>query len=249
MKRSLRNTVALRMLRWRTPQQARDLGITLAQMHGDIEGACVAFQRAIDSGHPDTSPSAAWFAGAFVRDDTTDVERARAFFQVAIDSGHRNWAPRAALDLGWLLEMQGDLDGARRHYELAIDFNPPQSDGIWAHQAAIKLEIMLTQQGDTAAAARVHDRATDSGEFDKVQFAYNRAHELRKRGDIGGAVASYQVVIDSDPARAPTAAFTLGCVLKEHGDFDGARAAFHIAIDSGHPTAAPQAEALLRTMG
>lgn len=239
--------MALRMLRWRTPRQALDLAISLAKKD-DIEGACAAFQRAIDSGHPDISPAAACRAGGYLH-RAGDDDRARSFFQLAIDSRHHNWAPKAASDLGQLLETQGDLDGARRQYELAIDLQHPLSDEVWAHRAAIKLEIMLTQQGDTAGAERVRNRATDGGQLDKqVRFAYNRATELHTRGEIEAAAASYQEVIDSASDQAPTAAFTLGCLLEDHGDLDGARAAFQVAIDSSHPTVAPQAKARLRDL-
>ena len=45
----------------------------------------------------------------------------KAAYQQAIDSGHADAAPRAAVNLGLLLQEQGDVDGAKAAYQQAID--------------------------------------------------------------------------------------------------------------------------------
>ena len=63
-----------------------NLGVLLAEQ-GDVEGARAAYQRAIDSGHPEQAPAAMVSLGVLLNEQG-DVEGARAAFQRAIDSGH-----------------------------------------------------------------------------------------------------------------------------------------------------------------
>jgi hypothetical protein len=44
-----------------------------------------------------------------------------------IDSGHADLAPKAAFNLGVLRQDRGDLDGAERAYQLAIDSGHPSA--------------------------------------------------------------------------------------------------------------------------
>ncbi|HYZ37170.1 MAG TPA: hypothetical protein VE673_10690 [Pseudonocardiaceae bacterium] len=85
----------------------------------------MAFQRAIDSGHPEWAPAAANSLGVLLAtaQDPPDVAGARAVYQRAIDSGHSEWAPAAAYNLGVLLAAQDppDVAGARAAYQRAID--------------------------------------------------------------------------------------------------------------------------------
>jgi TolA-binding protein len=77
--------------------EANNLGLQLAEQ-GDVAGARAAFQRAIDSGHADQAPMAAWNLGVLLAEQG-DVAGARTAFQRAIDSGHAEWAPKAAASL------------------------------------------------------------------------------------------------------------------------------------------------------
>jgi hypothetical protein len=61
-----------------------------------------AFQKAIDSGHPDAAPMAARNLGLLLMREGA-VQGAKDAFQKAIDSGHADEAPKAAYDLGILV--------------------------------------------------------------------------------------------------------------------------------------------------
>jgi len=74
---------------------------------GDVDGAAAAYQLAIDSGHADETPRAAFNLG-LLREQQGDVDSAAAAYQLAIDSGHAEHAPRAAFQLGLLREKQGE---------------------------------------------------------------------------------------------------------------------------------------------
>ena len=65
----------------------------------DPHGARAAYQQAIDSGHPDQAPAAAFNLGNML-EQREDFAGARAAYQQAIDSGHTDGAARAraALD-------------------------------------------------------------------------------------------------------------------------------------------------------
>ena len=61
----------------------------------DVAGALAAYQRAIDSGHPEWAPAAARDLGNLLWRQG-DVAGARAAFQRAIAFGHPRGAPDAA---------------------------------------------------------------------------------------------------------------------------------------------------------
>ena len=120
----------------RTPKAAVNLGLLLAEQ-GDVVGARVAYQRAIDSGHTEEAPRAAVNLGLLLAEQG-DVDGARVAYQRAIDSGHTDEAPRAALNLGVLLDKQGDVAGARAAYQRASDSGHTE----WAPKAAANLRVI-----------------------------------------------------------------------------------------------------------
>jgi tetratricopeptide (TPR) repeat protein len=70
----------------------------LLEKQGNVAGARVAFQRALDSGHTEAAPKAAVSLGELL-EKQGDVAGALAAFQWALDSGHVTWAPQAANSL------------------------------------------------------------------------------------------------------------------------------------------------------
>ena len=63
------------------------------------------------------------------------MEGAKAAYQQAIDSGHADAAPQAVVNLGILLERQGDAEGAKAAYQQAIDSGHADA----APEAAVRL--------------------------------------------------------------------------------------------------------------
>lgn len=203
--------VALATLRLRGPEKALELGDSLLE-RGDVEGAQLAYQRAIDSGDVNGAPAGAWSMGMLLR-KAGDMPGASASFRRAIDSGHPAWSPRAAIDLADALEADGDIAGARDLYEFAVASGDPLSStgaDLWARRAAVKLEVLLTGWGDLDAAAAVHRRATRGDVERRAAFALDRAHELQQRGNRAGAAESLREAIElDDPRHSPRAAFML----------------------------------------
>jgi len=219
------------------PGAANNLGVLLEEQ-GDLEGAKAAWQRAIDSGHPEAAPGAAYNLGVLL-EEQGDLEGAKAAWQRAIDSGHADQAPRAARNLGVLLQKQGDLAGAKAAYQRAIDSGHPEA----APKAAYNLGVLLEEQGDLAGAKAAYQRAIASDHAEAAPMAaYNLGLLFQEQGDLAGAKAAYQRAIASGHAEAaPLAESNLGLLLEEQGDLAGAKTAYQRAIDSGHPDVAPRA--------
>jgi len=132
------------------------LGSRLAEQ-GDTAEARAAYQKAIDTGHPDYAPAAGVRLGALLAGQG-DTAGAQAAYRKAIDSGHPEHAPNAAVNLGALLAGQGDKAGARAAYQKAID----SGHSRYARQAAAGLESLLAGQGDFTAAETARQNANDS---------------------------------------------------------------------------------------
>ena len=160
-------------------------------------------------------------------------EVAREAWSKAADSGDADAAPRAAVNLGILLDEQGDVAGAKAAYQQAIDSGHADA----APQAAVNLGMLLRRQGDVEGAEAAYQRAIDSGHADLAPQKRPSCLGtlLADQGDVAGAKAAYQQAIDSGHAdSAPMAAVNLGFLLAEQGDVAGAKAAYQQAIDSGH---------------
>ena len=83
-----------------------------------MAGARAAFQRAIDSGHADQAPTAAFNLG-YLLEKQGDLAGARAAYERAVKWEHAKVVGRAAFGLGMLLAEQGDAAGARAAFERA----------------------------------------------------------------------------------------------------------------------------------
>jgi tetratricopeptide (TPR) repeat protein len=199
------------------------------------EDAKASFQEAIDSGHADMVPMAA-YALALLLESQGDVQDAKAALQKAIDSGHADIAPLAAYNLSVLLESQEDMRAALQE---AIDSGHADITAL----AAYNLALLLACQGDAPGAKAAFQKAIDSGHARIGPLAaYNLGVLLREQGDAPGAKAAFQMAIHSGHDEAvPLASYNLGVLLQEQGDAPGAKAAYQKAIDSGHADHAPKA--------
>ena len=220
------------------------------QRQGDADGAKAAYQRAIDSGHADQAPKAAFNLGVLLAEQG-DADGAKAAYQLAIDSGHADAAPMAAVNLGVLLARQGDADGAKAAYQQAIDSGHADA----APMAAVNLGVLLAGQGDADGAKAAYQLAIDSGHADSAPMAaFNLGVLLARPGGCGRREGRLPAGHRFRARRqAPMAAVNLGGLLADQGDADGAKAAYQQAIDSGHADMAPRAAfnlgALLKSQG
>jgi tetratricopeptide (TPR) repeat protein len=173
---------------------------------------------AIDSGHGDRAPKAAFNLGV-LREDRGDAAGAERAYQLAIDSGHADQAPKAADNLGVLREGRGDFAGAERAFQLAIDSGHVDQDP----KAAINLGVLREGRGDLACAERAYQLAIDSGHADKAPQAVVNLGVLRHgREDYAGAEWVFQLAIDCGHAdMAPKAAVNLGVLREGRGDIAG----------------------------
>jgi tetratricopeptide (TPR) repeat protein len=123
-------------------------------------------------------------------------------------NGDTEDAPMASSNLGVLLGLMGDADGAREAYQRAIESN----DEAIRVVASFNLGGLLDEQGDVAGAGAAYQAAIDSGHPEWApKAAFNLGVLLAGQGDAAGAGAAYQVAIDSGHAEwAPRAHLLYG---------------------------------------
>ncbi|MDG4788425.1 tetratricopeptide repeat protein [Micromonospora sp. WMMD1102] len=106
--------------------------------------------------------------------------------------------PRAAIDLGDRLSSRGDLDGALRAFQRAMDSNDYhcRPGGAWW------MANLLKRQGDRDAAQACYQRAIDSRhEAWAPRAATDLADMLIEQGHTAMACSYYQLAITyGDPA-------------------------------------------------
>ena len=159
---------------------------------------------------------------------------------VTLESGRpqADDVPMSIADLGFLLKQQGDVEGARRAFQQAIDSGHTHQ----APRAAAQLGVLLAEQGDVEGARRAFQQAIDSGHAEAAGVAAaNLGGLLAEQGDVEGARWAFQQAIDSGHAEAAAAAaVNLGNLLAEQGDVEGARQAYQRATESKYSDAARQ---------
>jgi tetratricopeptide (TPR) repeat protein len=166
-------------------------------------------------------------------------EIAAQAWRKAADSGHANMVPIATVNLGQLLENQGELEGAKNAYQKAIE----SGHATAAPRAAVNLGALLQELGDLEGAKAAFQSAVESGHATAApRAAVSLGLLLRGEGDMQGAKAAFQRAIDSGHADlAPRAEFNLGLLLESQGELEGAEDAYQKVIDSVHADLAPRA--------
>jgi tetratricopeptide (TPR) repeat protein len=226
----------------------------------ELFGARAAYQRAIDSGHPEWAPRATLALADLLWIHEDDEAGGRAIYQRMIDSEDPEWAPRATLALGHVLESKYDdasvvdrspgavdslgrlLAGVRDAYQTAADSGHAEVAPEAAYHLGYLLEVEVK---DLVHARAAYQRAIDSGHPSWGPSAAMKLAQLLQWDDEAGRRTLWQGVIDSGHPAAPEANLNLGILLEDQGDMEGARAAYQRAIDSGDPDATPEAATTL----
>jgi tetratricopeptide (TPR) repeat protein len=190
-------------------------GLLAAQRENSWNRAQRLYQQAIDSGHENFAPAAAFGLGILL-EELEETSRAQESYVQAIASGHPEFAALAAYNLGVLLERLEDLDRSKESYEQAIAFGHPDVT-CWA---ALKLGDIFARQGDDEKAQDSYELviALRHPEFASLG-ALNLARLLRHRGEKDSAKAAYERAITlGPPETAGIAAEELAALLKGGGD-------------------------------
>jgi len=125
------------------PMAANMLGGLLRSEADDLDGACAAYQQAIDSGHPDWSV-AARFNLAELLSANGDQPGAQAQLEQIIEGPNRLYTAKAWDLLGDLLSGSDDSDGARAAYQHAIDIGAAE----WSAAAQVDLARLILAETD-----------------------------------------------------------------------------------------------------
>ncbi|MGH3902576.1 MAG: tetratricopeptide repeat protein [Pseudonocardiaceae bacterium] len=214
---------------------AADMLGDLLAGEGDLAGAEVAYQRAIDVEYTTWSDVAkidlATLLSGFP--DGSSLARARQLLSEVADGGHPEQHIVAAGLLGQLLASTGDLEGAKAAYQRVTDTHHPD------HSPTAKIELakLLGRAGDHADLVRAGSLLRDvaaSGHPDLAPAAADALGDfLVSRDDVAGAKQAYQQAIDSGhPRWRPLALIDLGVLLAEADD-DFEVAATHLSEATG----------------
>lgn len=200
----------------------------LLMKQGNQSGALEAFKQAMAFGQPEVTLRAkAELAGPLL-----PADEARKLLREAIDSGDPRWGPAASANLGFLLEQEGDLEGAEEAYRQGAE----STDPVIGAQAARYLGDLQLQRGDVTAARDSYRRAMESEGEDGIGAASSLASLLAASGDIEGLQEAIRL---AHPRLSPAAALSLGQLLEDRGEVEEAKDAYKRAISSGHPDLAP----------
>jgi arylsulfatase A-like enzyme len=128
---------------------------------------------------------------------------------------HGTTEPSVFYDCGTSRATIGDLDGALRDFDRALELDPGYA------QAHVNRGVILSQQGDVAGALASFDRAVaaDPG----LANAWSNRGQLRAaQGDVTGALEDFGRAITADPRFVP-AYYHRGQLRARMGDQAGAR--------------------------
>jgi tetratricopeptide (TPR) repeat protein len=190
-------------------------GLLAAQRETSWKRAQRLYRQAIESGHENFAPAAAFGLGILL-EELERTSQAQEAYTKAITSAHSEFAPLAAYNLGVLLERLEDPDGAQKAYEQAIAFGHPEVT-CWA---GLKLGDILARQGDHKKAQDIYELviALRHPEFASLG-ALNLARLHRDRGGKDSARTAYERAIAMGPPEtAETAAEELAALLQDSVD-------------------------------
>ena len=165
----------------------------LLHREGDVQAARTAYQRAIDSGHPDYAVSAVSNLGALL-EDQGDVEGARAAYQRAIDSGRPECAQRRPS----ISDSSRKIKVMWRVHERPTSWQSTPGARTKLLRRRSVLEAFFEAQGDLEGAAAAYQQAIDSGHREQSpRAALLLGALLAAQRNPEGARAAFQRAIDS----------------------------------------------------
>lgn len=211
------------------PRAAARMGLLLSE-RGDTEQAVAAFRLAADAEEPE--PAAAARLQLAVLTERTDPEQAADLYRKTATCGIPRLAGLALCGLGALLSGRGDVSGAVRAYQEAIE--PGRTDPGSAARAALRLGMLLEKQRDADGALSAYREAMCSGDPESAPpAAYGAGHLLERRGDFRGARDAFgQAARSGHPRVAAWSLILLSDVLLRLGDQQGAESALERAARS-----------------
>jgi Flp pilus assembly protein TadD len=227
--------------RWRAASRARDRAAlerlaeeadpgrlpaaTVVLLSWNLEGlgASPAAARLLRRAHPH-HPADFWLnktlGGLLLQAKPPEPAAAVSYLRAALALRPRS--PGMHLNLGFALEMQGDLAGAAAAYREAVRLDPRYAP---AHN---NLGNVLQAQKDFAGAVAAYQEALRL-EPKHERAHYNLGNALREQGDLAGAETAFRTAVRVDPKYA-LAHNNLGNVLAARGNLAGAEAALREAL-------------------
>jgi tetratricopeptide (TPR) repeat protein len=168
-------------------------GLLAVEEEGARKRAQKLYQQAIDSGHEEFAPAAAFGLGALF-EEWNQLSKAQEAYGHALESEHPEFASWAAYNLGILFERMEEPHRAKATYEHAISLGHPQitswaalnlgdllarlEDLKGAVQAYELLVFLRNPELASAGALKAARLCTRLGQKDRAQTAYEQAIDL-----------------------------------------------------------------------
>lgn len=205
----------------RAAQAAMELSKTLKPPYANL-----ALEQAIIIGDPAVLPSALDTLLSLL-DDDEQFDRLRR----AMDDGEPELTPLAAMRLGQLHAVHGDIEAARRVWEVAVASGHPE----YAAHGMYEIGLSFFRAQELPVARDWYQRAV-SAESSTVRpsAAVNLGGVLASLGDLEGAETAFGIAIASDNReQAGWGWVNLGVLRSKAGDAEGAHQAWRQALGSG----------------
>ncbi|MGP4020915.1 tetratricopeptide repeat protein [Saccharopolyspora sp. 5N708] len=203
---------------------------------GDVDGALVAFNVALEGDDPAEAGRAAYEIGR-IRADRGEVVAAAEAFRRAADSRDDETAALAHGQLALMSLGMGDLHGAADAVVAAHQHATATGNTELIIDTACRLGDLRRDQGDLAAAREAYEQVVRIGEGPAASWAVlGLGIVAMESGDSASAERSFLRVVDVPHYRTRTTAMmSLGLLAKARRDLPEARRWYQPVIDSGDP--------------
>jgi Tfp pilus assembly protein PilF len=190
-------------------------GLLAAEKESARLQAQTLYRQAIESGHPDFAPAAAFGLGALL-EERNEIPQAIEAYETALASAHPEFAPWAAYNLGIVLEKTGRTAEARERLEKAISLGHPDLTS-WA---ALKLGDLAAEHGEPERALEAYRLTTSLRHPECASVgALSAARLFSSRGQNKPAETAYeQAIALGPPETAATAMRELEQLRKREQD-------------------------------
>ncbi|GAA1990498.1 hypothetical protein GCM10009799_15530 [Nocardiopsis rhodophaea] len=212
---------------------------------GDISGAREAGRIAMDTGHPEYAPRAAYHLALSYEAEGV-AEQAERAWRGVLDAGNDRYTPAAHYGLARLAEERGDAAGAVAHWGQVLE----GPDTALAARAAHDYAERLLARGEVDAAAEVVQRGLAAEEHPRLRLLLGAVCVERAIGEFGAVVDASRSDPEGartvEPATAAAAVELLARLLAVRGDADGAERTWELGLTHSDTATAADVRSRLR---
>ncbi|MBB6172067.1 tetratricopeptide (TPR) repeat protein [Nocardiopsis mwathae] len=210
---------------------------------GDIGTAREAARIAVDTGHPEYAPRAAYHL-ALSYEEEDAAEQAEEAWHDVLAAGNDRYTPAAHYGLARIAEGRGDPETAAGHWGRVLD----GPDRGLAAQAAHDYGERLLARGDVDMAAEVIRHGLAAEDHPALRLLLGAVHVERAIGEFGAVVDASRddEAATGEPGTAAAAVELLARLLAVRGDTEAAERAWETGLTHRDAATAADVRARLR---